>query len=172
MPIPSSHTKESLSLSFITAIAAKAGVACRVPQGVEYGTDAYLVKVKQLTNGKYRDTGYILPIQIKATTTSLIRGDKVIYDIEAEAFNKLAEWEGDSQIILVLFCLPEDPDEWLLLSENELILKRCCYWHILEKTSTSNKRTTRLEIPREQIFTPNIVESLFEKVKRYGELIP
>ena len=60
MPIPPEHMKERLSIAYVSAVAARAGVACRPTTAPEYGTDVHIVKVKKLDNGKYVDTGYIL----------------------------------------------------------------------------------------------------------------
>jgi hypothetical protein len=121
MTIPPEHMKERLSVSYVTAVAAKAGVACRLTSAPEYGTDAHLVKVTKLPNGQYRDTGYILNCQIKASTTCEIQGSNIAYDMDVSDYNKLAEWEG-GVCILILFCLPKDDNDWLNITETALIL--------------------------------------------------
>ena len=168
MPIPPEHMKERLSVSYVSAVAAKAGVACRLTTQPEYGTDAHLVKVIKLPNGKYRDTGYIINCQIKATTTSEVRGDNIIYDMDVDDYNKLAEWEG-GLCILVLFCLPQDTEDWLSLNEHELVLKKCCYWKQIMDPPSKNNSSQRVFIPRCQVFTPETITDLLEKVSR-GEL--
>ena len=122
MPIPPEHIKERLSISYVSAIAAKAGVVCRPTTAPEYGTDVHFVRVRKLSNGKYSDTGHILNCQVKATTTSEISGDQIVYDMDADDYNKLAEWEGGT-CVLVLFCLPENDHEWLTICEDELTVE-------------------------------------------------
>jgi len=54
--------------------------------------------------------------------------------------------------------LPADETQWLSLSEDELILRRCAYWLSLTgRRATTNRRSIRLRIPRSNTFT---VESL------------
>jgi hypothetical protein len=164
MPLPPAHMKERLSVSYVTAVAARAGVGCRLSDPPEYGTDAYLVRVKKLRSGKYCDTGHIISCQIKATTTSKRVDDNVVYDMEVDDYNKLAEWEG-GVCILILFCLPEDPEEWLKLSEDELVLQKCCYWKQITDPPSQNKSKQRVYIPRSQVFTPQTIVALLEKVR-------
>jgi hypothetical protein len=168
MPIPPDHMKERLSISYVSAVAAKAGVACRPTSAPEYGTDIHLVKVKKLLNGTYTVTGYILNCQVKSTTTCEVNGNQIIYDMDAEDYNKLANWEG-GVCILVLLCLPENSEDWLYICEDELVLKKCCYWKIISDPPTTNTSSKRVFIPRSQVFTPDIIVDLLEKIRR-GEL--
>jgi hypothetical protein len=157
--------KERLSVSYVMAVAAKAGVVCRLTTHPEYGTDAHLVQVRRLCNGKYSDTGYIINCQIKATTTSQISGENVVYDMDVNDYNKLAEWEGGT-CILVLFCLPQNSEDWLNLSEEELVLKRCCYWKRITDPPSSNDRSQRVFIPRSQILTPQTIVDLLDAIRQ------
>jgi hypothetical protein len=156
--------KERLSVSYVTAIAAKAGVACRLTSAPEYGTDAHFVHVRKLPNGKYRDSGYILNCQIKATTTCEIANGNVVYDMEVDAFNKLAEWEGGC-CILILLWLPKEPMDWLRINEDELIMKKCCYWQRITDPPSKNRSTQRICIPRAQVFTPQVVVDLLDQIR-------
>lgn len=165
MPIPPEHMKERLSIAYVSAVAAKAGAACRATTAPEYGTDVHIVKVKMLNTGKYVDTGYILNCQVKSTSNFEIQGDRVAYDMDADDFNKLATWEG-GVCLLILFCLPDSMDDWLDLTEKELTLRNCCYWTIIKDPPTNNKSSKRVTISRSQLFTPDTINSLLEQLKQ------
>ena len=98
----------------------------------------------------------------------MLRSTEVIYDMDAEAFNKIVTYEG-GVCILILCCLPKNPAEWLLLSEEQLILRRCCYWTQLGEEPTTNVSTRRISLPRAQLFTPQAVQELLER-RRQGTL--
>lgn len=168
MPIPSEHMKERLSIAYISAVAAKAGVACRITTAPEYGTDLHLVKINHI-NGKFVDTGWILNCQVKSTSNWEFQSNQIAYDMETDAFNKLAEWDGSTPCILVLFCLPKVSDKWLTVDENELIMKNCCYWIKINEPPTTNKSKKRVFVPRSQLLTPNTINDLLEQV-RQGKL--
>ncbi len=168
MPIPSEHMKERLSIAYVSAVAARAGVGCRITSVPEYGTDLYLVNI-DLIKGKYVDTGWILNCQVKSTSTWELQSNQIAYDMDAGDYNKLAEWSGSAPCILVLFCLPDGSDEWLTVGEGELILKRCCYWTKISDQPTANKSKKRVFIPRSQLLTPDTVTNLLGLV-RQGQL--
>jgi hypothetical protein len=170
MPLPVEHIKERLSLSYVSAVAAGAGVAFRPSSGPEYGTDGHLVKVTLLKNGRFSDTGHIINCQIKATTTCFYVGSEVVYDLDADAYNKLVGWEGSSPCILIVLSLADVQEDWLKVSEAGLQLQRCCYWIHLTGAPTSNSRTIRISIPRSQIFTPDAVTDILNRLSVQGYL--
>jgi hypothetical protein len=163
--MPLSHVKEHLSIAYVRAVTARAGAKLTLTGSPEYGTDVYIQKVAQLPNGKITETGHILPCQLKATTTCRVQDDYVIYDMEVDAYNKLAMWEGTA-CILVLLRLPKEFEDWLDLDEEHLLLKNCCYWMHITGPPSTNERSQRICIPRSQIFTPEAVLELLEKLKR------
>ena len=66
--------------------------------------------------------------------------------------------KNESQLLLVLFYLPEKPDEWLTQSEQELLLKRCAYWVSLREAPASvNDKYQTVYVPQKNVLG---VESL------------
>jgi len=171
MPIPISHMKERLSVAYVRTVTAKAGATFLTTDGTEYGTDASIQRVNLLPNGRYTGTGWTLHCQLKSTTTWSVGDDKIIYDMEVDAYNKLVCWEG-SPCILVLFRLPKNEEEWVNLDELKLELRNCCYWTHLVGEPSTNLRTTRIEIPRTQLFNPDAVNYLLNRLAdRPGEAL-
>lgn len=161
MPIPESHIKERLSVAYVKTVTAKAGAQYATPNGQEYGLDGFINRVTDLTDGGHSNTGWNFQCQIKSTVNWNLKNDHIIYDMDATAYNKLANWTGNSPCILILFRLPQNIDEWLRLDEESLILKNCCYWKHITDPPTENTSTIRVELPRNQLFTPEAVEGLF-----------
>ncbi len=163
--IPSSHKMERLSVAYVSAITAKAGIKLSGLEAREYGIDGYMQRIRKLKNGKYKETGHLLPIQIKSTTTSDLKGDDVVYGMEADAYNKLIDTlKDDLPTVLILFRIPKDEHEWLINDEEKLLLKNCCYWvYIPDGKSVKSKK--RIFIPRSQIFTPEAAQDLFLKLR-------
>ena len=61
--------------------------------------------------------------------------------------------------------LPPDAAEWLVHSEDELLLRRCCYWWMVTGEWSDNSRTVRIRIPRGQQLTPDRLTALFQQLK-------
>lgn len=103
MLLPRSHIQERLSVAYVSAVVARAGLKIMGLYEREYGIDAYVQGFKQLRNGEITEDGPILECQIKSSTTSKNRNGLIIYDMEVSAYNKLVSSEGR---ILLLYCMP------------------------------------------------------------------
>lgn len=68
--------------------------------------------------------------------------------------------------ILILLALPTDSNDWLEVTADQLIMKRCAWWCSLEgQEPTTNQTTKRIFIPDGQILSPAALIGLMEKVK-------
>lgn len=85
-----------------------------------------------------------------------------MYDLAADAYNRLVYRRDNSSTpcALVLCCLPRDESTWLDVCEDELKIKKCCYYHFIEGTESGNSQTKRIRIPRSQLLTPDSLASL------------
>lgn len=160
MPIPTEHIQERLSVAYVSAVVAKAGFSLWPGPSTEYGTDGLIQRIRKLPNGQFHGTGDGVMIQIKATIRSEIKATEVIYDMKIDAYNTLANWEGDLPCILVLLCLPRNINDWLYLDEDKLLLKRCCYWTQICDPPSKNGSQHRIRIPRTKIFDADAVSYL------------
>jgi hypothetical protein len=160
------HTKEDLSRAYVLAVAAKASVIVNLNnRSHDYGIDGSFHKVSNL-KGRRVESGVTIDFQLKATSRDIIREDYVSITMDASTNNCLAKRYGQpgcNSVILIVLCLPSDSMEWLQLSEDELILRKCCYWSKIS-AFTSNLSTCIIEIPRSQMFTPEVLESLLERI--------
>lgn len=168
MAIPLTHVEEDLQIAYTQAVVAKAG-AVFDPPGHDYGTDGTIWEVQTLPSGKCTKTGSHIVCQLKATINCSLGADYVVYDMDPKAYNKLANWQGPTPVILVLFRLPRDPEQWLELDEEQLLLKNCCYWTRILEPPTTHSSSIRITIPREQVFNPDAVVDLLARHRR-GEL--
>ena len=160
------HSKEGLSRAYVLAIAAKAGAAVSINDRChDYGVDGSFHHVTSI-NGRRFESGATVDFQLKATSLDIVREDFISFPMDARTTNCWAERHNrphSNPLILIVLCLPSQPEEWLQLSENELVLRKCCYWSTIS-TFTSNLRTCMIEIPRTQMFTPETLQQMLGKV--------
>ncbi|MEI8173535.1 MAG: DUF4365 domain-containing protein [Deltaproteobacteria bacterium] len=159
------HQQEQLSRAYFNAVTAQAGHIFE-STSIDYGVDGSLKHVKN-QNGRRFPSGHTIDVQLKATTTWSERGDQIVYDVEAKTYNDLMERVNTphaTQLILVVLCLPENQEDWLAVSHEQLILKRCCYWCCLSGTPTDNKQTKRIEIPKANLLDCAAINRLLQKV--------
>jgi hypothetical protein len=156
----------------VIAVAARAGVNVETPQQ-DYGVDGTFSKI-QFRDGRRRESGFKIDYQLKASKRWRFDGAEVVYDLEAKTYNDLVERgvrEKGTPLILILLCLPEEAGQWLEQSEDRLVMRKCCYWDWLTGTPTLNTRTVTIRIPRQQLFTPDALTDLFDRLERGDDLL-
>ncbi|WYD81437.1 MAG: DUF4365 domain-containing protein [Candidatus Electrothrix gigas] len=169
MTIPIQSIEESMSVSWVSAIVSRAGATYDIVNH-DYGVDLTVRRVDSI-GGKRMDMGGIFDCQLKATINWGTDDEFVIYDLDADTYNKLLYRKDNSTIpcFLVVMCLPKDNKEWICVSEESLTIKKCCYYFSVSGEPTTNKSTVRVKIPREQLLTPSTIKSLILKVQN-GDL--
>jgi len=161
------HRQEGLSRAYVQAVAAACGMGYSLPSP-DYGIDLTLEDI--LIRGRRRvPSGWKLDVQAKCTTLADIHGAFVKYDLEVRAYEDLRDIEAPCHRILVVLVLPEDDSEWLAQTEEELLLRRCAYWYSLRgREHTKRRRTVRLSIPRANVFSPEALRGIMDRVKKGG----
>jgi len=76
----------------------------------------------------------------------------------------LTRKNSKNPLILILFVLPSDKINWLNISDNELITRKCAYWFFPDKTEflTSNSATKRISINRNNFISNETLNQLFD----------
>ncbi|SRR5260370_5166091 len=161
------HKEEALSKAFVQAIAARAGAneSCRI---FDYGIDGSFHQVANI-GGKRIECGATIHFQLKASKNCIRDETEIIYDLNAEAYNRLVEIRKYSTVpcILIILFLPTNPNEWFEICEEYLQLRNCCYWMYWRFTTiSSNSQSVRIRIPRSQHFTPETINMLFQQFSR------
>lgn len=164
MGMPRSHKQELLHRAYVSAVVAIAGLKLTWGEP-EYGVDCSMQDVKTFVTprGIKRNevSGPILQFQLKSTVRWELRRNQIIYDMEADAYNKLVDSEGR---LLILYCLPDNINDRICVKEEELILKKCCYWfHVTG--SLCGKTQKRIYIPSDQLFIPSCLRELLLQLK-------
>jgi hypothetical protein len=132
----------------MTALAARAGLLCTLGDTFDYGVDGTLRLVKRWNNGRRAASGTILDFQLKATTEwEIDPGDQhIIYGLERKTYNDMVgRGPEESPLMLILLCLDKDQNKWLTSTTDELVLRKCCYWHLVSG-SPSPTEAGRIDI--------------------------
>lgn len=171
MSITDQHIKEILSRTYIAAIVARAGFILGPPAQPEYGIDGMLHGVKY-KNGKRCQTPDAVALQIKSTVDYSFRGEQVIYEMEIDAYNKIArdpEDPDEAPTILLLFCMPRNPIKWLSSGENGLFMRHCCYWYCESDFCSNHHRSMTISIPRSNMFNASAVSHIYTEYRKYKQ---
>jgi hypothetical protein len=163
---------EELSKSYMETIANNSGYFNCISR--DYGTDLTIRKANLCPIRKrYLTSGKAIDIQIKAVSEKYVRHyddsskDFIKYDLESKNYNDLITRANENGIIipliLAVFIMPENKDNWVTLHLEELILKKCAFWYkVLPKGSfVKNSSTVTIEIPKTNRITLNFYNEQF-----------
>lgn len=165
VPITVEHQKESLGSAYVHAVIAKAGYNSVGKPEFDYGYDGKIFDVVD-RGGRYAETGVGLNYQLKSSSNVSFRDGKIYYDLKVTNYNDLAAPRVMLPSILILFVLPEVVIDWLDISCDNMIIKKCAWWCSLEgQPLTTNTSTKTISIPTEQIFSPEALIEIMKKVQ-------
>ncbi len=163
------HQKEGLSRAYVQAVAAVAGINISVGnRSHDYGVDGAFHEVS-FVNGKRVDSGFSLEFQLKSSSFLKDAGDSFKYALDADTHHCLVKRASKlraTPAILILLALPELLKDWLELSEENLILRHCCYWVAPTWTPTNNTSSVTIDIPKKQTLTPEVLQELMKKISK------
>jgi uncharacterized protein DUF4365 len=162
------HRQEALSRAYVRAIAAQAGVTVSEPEN-DYGIDLSLRSIG-LRDGRHRDVGLQLDLQLKSTTRGSIGASHVTYDLDVVNYDDLRQPGGQTARILVLLVMPGDEALWLTQSPDELVLRHCAYWISLKGyPSSPSTSTVRVPIPLANVFSVAAVQGIIQRLREGKE---
>lgn len=164
MPLPFSDIKEELQRSYVRAVASHAGLRFHWFDKEE-GLDCHVQKISALRNGRLVPKGLPVQLQLKATETCEIQDGEIVYDADADAYNKLVHVGREAPALLILYCMPRDTSLWLAHSQDELIMRSCCYYWEPPNAPTENARTKRIKIPETQTLNPATFPQLVDRLR-------
>jgi len=164
--------KEAISASYVRTIANRRGYKTSTRE-LDHGVDMDLIEMTiRVQNGsqRYIESGREIKVQLKATTErGITRGGNVIrYPLESKTFNDLVDrrQRGTIPLVLILFILPEEENDWVLCDANNLVIKKHAYWYIPSDTDaeTPNNTSITIEIPESQTIDLDTIEQLFSQL--------
>lgn len=157
MVTPSNFCQEQLSKACVQAVVFKAGYNLAHPVVDTYGIDGTIVAPAQ--RGVKR-----VDFQLKATTHYEVQQSDLAYDLRVEDYNRLV-LEDDIPRVLLLYTMPEDPEQWLAQSEDKTCLRRCLYWlSLMGRPVSSNVSTERVYVPRDHFLDQSGLVNMFHQL--------
>ena len=149
--------QEQLSRAYVRAVVYKAGFRLYWPDPDDHGIDGTIVDPsrRRVNRGDF---------QLKATTRHSIVGDHIIYDLRVQNYNQLIT-EDDVPRVLILFIMPDNPDEWLAQSADEMCLRKCAYWlSLMGEQRSSNASHRRVSVPLADVLSRGGLNDMFRRL--------
>jgi hypothetical protein len=163
------HQQEDLSRAYVQAVAAMCGLTYSTDNH-DYGIDLTLKSIIRKGN-VFVPTGLGLDIQAKAATLAEVGTGQVKYVPDARGYNILCDSSARTARILVLLVLPEDPSQWVTVTEVGLVIRRCAYWLSLKgRPPTQNKKSITVTLPRKNLFSVDGLHTIMNRLHNGVEL--
>ena len=133
--------EERLSMAYAHAVAARAGYTTAV-----YDLDRNGVDLRIQAEGAMRPA---LELQLKATI-NLRQADAESFSFALPVHNyKLLREPTQTPQLLVVLDLPRDEQQWLAITDDELVIRHRAYWlNLLGAEETANRESVTVAIPR------------------------
>lgn len=151
------YRKEALSWAYVRAVAGFAGYTVSVENFDLDGIDLRIHAGGRLSPS--------IGLQLKATDhlgDAHRDGNYRYNDLPVGNYERLIR---PSQVprYLVLLALPSDEPDWLTVSVDHLMMRRCAYWVSLAGAAeTDNRGTVTVSIPPGNLFDPVALQQLLE----------
>lgn len=160
--------EEDLSISYLRAVAAKAEIVFELRHRDVNSKDANLTKSIMTANGLFDSE---LNVQLKSTYSKALYtddGETITYSLKVKNYNDLCK-KTTTPIILCLLILPEEKEQWVTQTPDELTLRHCMYWVSLQgMPETANKTTCDVKIPKKNILNVETLNSLLTQIAVNG----
>jgi hypothetical protein len=157
------NRKAELSYAYLHAVAAAAGFGCmsadRHMDGA--GVDAQ-INIKEQLDVNSRLTNFSLHIQLKATSQQLpVLPSGISFSLEVAQYHKLRRTDIHIPVFMVLLSLPDDDNDWLEVTADNLVARRCARWVSLRGAAdTTNQEKISVHVPEINILTPKALRDL------------
>lgn len=151
--LPSSEIQKELSEAYVNAVVFRKGFNMCFPKN-DRGIDG---TIQDDSRGGMNRVDF----QLKSTTRYEIINENIVYDLDKDNYIELIK-DNDIPRVLILFIMPDDQEQWIRHSRDELCLRKCAYWvSLVGKDPSRNKSTVRVRVPMRNIFSPNGLIDMF-----------
>lgn len=149
--------KDLFSRAYVRAVASVAGYSASVPELDRDSVDLQLAGV----GGRGTVRSPYLDLQLKCTGADTLASDDFGLPLKIKNYDDLRATDVAVPRVLVVVVVPTDIGEWLSVSEEELIMRNCGYWHSLYgQPDTENAHTVTVLIDRSKLFDVAGLEGL------------
>ena len=150
---------EQFSIAYVRAIAACAGYRIGTVYPDLDSMDGILVS----------DSGRRprIEFQLKATSQEILRNGTLHFPLPINNYNDLRTEDPRIPRILIVVLIPEELDNWLSQTDEELCMRHCAYWTSLRSRPTvPNSSSVTVHIPLTNMFNKEELTDLMDEAER------
>jgi hypothetical protein len=156
--------QEEFSVAYIRALAAPLGFN---PGKFDVDNDSVDISftAQYGVNSKIRSPE--INIQLKCTRRVFSKDSLLHYPLPVKNYNDLRGTNLANPRYLIVLCIPRNENDWLSITETEMILRYSAYWFSLRyEPEKRNKKTVTIGIPRNQLLTREAFKMLMDNASK------
>jgi hypothetical protein len=159
--------KEQFSRAYVHAVATVAGFTLK-----EHKVDDDSIDVGFAGSGGTDGDCYCSPqldAQLKCSSRDLVGEEDVSIDLKIKNYDELRLGNFLVPRILIVVIVPNNVEEWLSQTEEQLVMRRCAWWESLRgRPKTENEYTARVHLPRTKVFNSHALRDLMQVIASGG----
>jgi hypothetical protein len=167
MPLSLNQSKERFSEAYVRAVVAAAGMHVE-PRTVDVDSiDGSILYTGEL-NGVFSPQ---IGFQLKCTASEAARTTpaEFSFTLPVKNYNELRVSNTTIPRILIIVVVPTEIRDWVIHSDDALLVKRCAYWRSLEGvTPTGNLSSKTVSISKSQSLTVDALKQMMSNVAGGG----
>jgi hypothetical protein len=161
------NRKEQFSIAYVRAIASVAGFAVYQPEVDDDSVDLGLAARGAM--GTVRSPR--LDMQIKCTSREILGADSLAFPLSIKNYDDLRHQDLMVPRVLIVVLVPDNIDDWVAHSEEQLLLRHCAYWMSLRgMQETNNELNVTVHLPRNNQFNVIALRDIMDRVGRREHL--
>ena len=157
VPLSDEDRKESLSLAWLAAMAAVAGLAWEVPRP---DRDSIDVTLSALGPGRPK-----MDVQLKATANAVVRDDGLHYRLSGKNYNDLRHPNRMVPLILVVVQLPLLEKRWIDVKDDRMVLRRRAWWASYRGARRTKGQSKTVVVPKDQRLDVDVLIELMGRAR-------
>lgn len=161
--------REQLSIAYVHAVASRAGFAWERTSIDRDGIDGRVMARGMLAEDATRRSP-MLGWQLKATSSVEAGSAPIAFPLAQKNYEDLRGRCAEPRY-LGLLVMPREPNAWLSLDAEALVLRRCMYWVSLTRAeANANTASTTVYLPRENVLDVDNMRRLMIAAAREEEV--
>lgn len=161
-----------LAYAYLHAVAARLGVECQCTHRIadNHAIDATL-RVHSKLSADFVLASFPVDVQLKSCSRELTDdGGRLSYPLPRRQYDKLRATDRMAPIVLVLFMLPQNQEEWLTLDEASMISRKCAYWVSLYGAPRAEVDTPTIYVPKANLVSIDGMRGLLCQLSKREEV--
>jgi hypothetical protein len=163
--IETNLAKEDMSIAFVSALVAHAGLQASNFYRHDDGIDLQIGCTKDVVNGLNRRNPTLF-VQMKATSHPEIDGDNIVFRLTRQAYDKLV---SDSTVpqALIVYIMPDDRQRWAVFEESHIdLVGHAFFFNMSEAPPLGATGVPKVVIPFSQRLTTRSLIEYFQQALR------